>query len=85
MTMAMVEFVGGMAAGQQTAVEPYMFEPESDPEQEEAPEESQQPRMNMDVSQWLVVNFLTSTLVLLLHRLTKVLWAYWPVTPCCYR
>ena len=38
MTMAMLEFVGGMAAGQQTAVEPYMFEPESDQEQEEAPE-----------------------------------------------
>ena len=50
-TMAMAEYVGEMAAGQQTAVELYMFEPESDPEQEESPEESQQPRMNVDVSQ----------------------------------
>ena len=56
-TTAMAEFVEDMAAGQQTAVEPYMFEPESDPEQQEAPEESQLPRMNMDVSQFLVVNF----------------------------
>ncbi|KAL7403797.1 hypothetical protein ABVT39_005228 [Epinephelus coioides] len=62
--MATAEFVAEMAAGQQTAVQPYMFEPESDPEQQEAPEESQQPRMNMDVSQWLVVKFVTSTLLL---------------------
>ena len=40
MTMATAEFVGEMAAGQQTAVEAYLFEPESDPEQEEAPEKS---------------------------------------------
>ena len=60
--MATVEFVVEMAAGQQSAVEPYRFRLESDPEQEEAPEESQQPRMNMDVSQRLVVKFLTSTL-----------------------
>ncbi|KAL7393631.1 hypothetical protein ABVT39_013847 [Epinephelus coioides] len=51
--MATAEFVEEMAAGQQTAVQPYMFEPESDPEQQDAPEESQQPRMNMDVSQCL--------------------------------
>ncbi|XP_078025266.1 P2X purinoceptor 7-like [Epinephelus lanceolatus] len=50
--MATAEFVKEMAAGQQTAVQPYMFEPESDPEQQDAPEESQQPRMNMDISQW---------------------------------
>ncbi|XP_036949055.1 P2X purinoceptor 7-like [Acanthopagrus latus] len=50
--MAMAELPKEMAAGQQTAVQPYMFEPESDPEQQEAPEEVQQPRMNMDVSQW---------------------------------
>lgn len=36
-------FWSEMAAGQQTPVQPYMFEPESDPEQEEAAEESQQP------------------------------------------
>ena len=64
MTMAVVKFVEKMAAGQQTAVEPCMFEPESDPEQQEAPGESRQPRMNMDVSQWLVVKFITSTLLL---------------------
>ncbi len=52
-----------MAAGQQTAVQPYMFEPESDPEQEEAPEQSREPRINQDVSQWLVVKFVTSTLL----------------------
>ena len=40
--MATVEFVGEMPAGQQTAVELYMFEPRSDPEQEEAPEGSNQ-------------------------------------------
>ena len=34
-----------------------MFEPESNPEQQEAPEESQQSRINMDVTQCLVVNF----------------------------
>ena len=33
--MATLEFGGEMAAGQQTAVQPYMFEPESDPEQED--------------------------------------------------
>ena len=64
MTMAMAEFVEEMAAGQQTAVKPYMFKPESDPEQQEAQEESKQPIMNMDVSQWLVVKFVTSTLIL---------------------
>ena len=62
--MATVEFGEEMAAKQQTGVELYMFEPGSDPEQEEAPEESQQPRMNMDVCQWLVVKFVTSTLLL---------------------
>ena len=77
--MATAELREEMAAGQQTAVQPYMFEPESDPEQEEAPEEVQQPRMNMDVSQWLVVYFfffffyLDITCYLLLHRQTKVL------------
>ena len=50
--MATAEFVEEIAAGQQTAVQSYMFEPESDPEQEEATEEGLQPRMNMDVSQW---------------------------------
>ena len=64
MTMATAEFVEEIAAGQQTAVQSYMFEPESNPEQEEATEEGLQPRMNMDVSQWLVVKFLTSTLLL---------------------
>ena len=78
MTMATAELPEEMAAGQQTAVQPYMFEPESDPEQQEAPEEVQQPRMNMDVSQWLVVYFsfffyLDITCYLLLHRQTKVL------------
>ena len=53
MTMATAELPEEMATGQQTAVQPYMFEPE----QQEAPEEVQQPRMNMDVSQWLVVYF----------------------------
>ncbi len=48
-----------MAARQQTVVQPFMFEP--DPEQEEAPEESREPRINQDVSQWLVVTFVTST------------------------
>ena len=42
--MATLEFGGEMAAGQQTAVQPYMFEPESDPEQEDVPEETTQPR-----------------------------------------
>ena len=57
----MAEIVEEMAAARQTVVEPYMFKLESDPEQQEAPEESQQPRMNMDVSQWLVVNFVISS------------------------
>ena len=83
--MATIEFVGEMAAGQQTVVKPYMFELESDPEQEESPEESHQPRMNMDVSQWLVVKFVTSTLLLCYCRLTKVLQAYWQSVPRCYR
>ena len=48
-----------MAAGQQTDVQPYMFEPESDPEQEEVAEETTQPRMDMTISQWLVVKFVT--------------------------
>ena len=48
--MATVESVEEMAAQQQTVVELYEFELESDPEQQEAPEESQKPRMNMDVS-----------------------------------
>ena len=75
--MATAELREEMAAGQQTAVQPYMFEPESDPEQEEAPEEVQQPRMNMDVSQWLVVNFFfyLDITYMLLYRLTKVLQA----------
>ena len=64
MTMATAEFVKEMAAGQQTAVELYMFKPKSDPKQQEAPEESKQPTMNTDVSQWLIVNFVTSTLLL---------------------
>ena len=76
-TMTAVEFVGEMAARQQVAVEPYMLEPESDPEQEEAPEESQQPRMNMDVSQWLVVKIVTSTL-LLCYCIDQ-----WSSTPIC--
>ena len=42
--MATLEFGGEMAAGQQTAVQPYMFEPESDPEQD-VPEETTQPRI----------------------------------------
>ena len=46
--MAMAEFVEEMAAVQQTAVELYMFEPESDPKQQQTLEESQQPWMNMD-------------------------------------
>ena len=46
-----------MAAGQQIVVKPYMFKKESNPEKEEPPEESQQPRMNLALSQWLVVNF----------------------------
>ena len=57
--MATLEFGVEMAAGQQTAVQPYMFEPESDPEQEDVPEETTQPRMDMNVSQWLVVKFVT--------------------------
>ena len=65
--MATAEFVEKMATGQQTVVEPYMFEPESNPEQQEAPEDTQQPRMNMDVSKWLVVKFVTSTLIMLLQ------------------
>ena len=32
--------------------------------EEEAPEESQQPRTDLDVSQWLVVKFVASTLLL---------------------
>ena len=80
MTMATAEFVGVL-----TAMEPNMFKPASDPEQEEAPEESQQQRMNMDVYQWLVVNSVTSTLLLCYCRPTKVLRAYWPHAPCCYR
>ena len=47
-TMAMAEFV-------------VIFKPESNSEQEKALEESQQPRMNTDVSQCLVVTFITST------------------------
>ena len=57
----------------------------SNPEQQEAPEESRQPRMKIDVSQWLVVKFVTSTLLLCFCRLTKVLRAYWPSAPRCYR
>ena len=56
---------------------------QSDPEQQEAPEESKQPRMNIDVSQWLVVKFVTSTL--LLCRLTKDLRAFWPSAPRSYK
>ena len=77
MTMATAELPEEMAAGQQTVVQPYMFEPESDPEQEEAPEEVQQPRMNMDVSQWLVFIFYfffyLDITCRLLRRHTKVL------------
>ena len=54
-------------------------------EQQEAPEESKQPRMKIDVSQWLVVKFVTSTLLLCYCRLTKVLCSYWPSAPCSYR
>ena len=61
--MAAVEIVEEMAAGQQTAVEPYMFEPESDPargrDRKRFQKKSQQPRINMDVCQWLVVNIVT--------------------------
>ena len=39
----MAEIVEEMAAARQTVVEPYMFKLESDPEQQEAPVESQQP------------------------------------------
>ena len=85
MTMATAEFVEEMAARQQTAVGPYIFEVESDPEQQGAPEESQQPRMNIDVSQWLVVNFATLTLHLCYCRLANVLQAYWSSALCCYR
>ena len=42
--MATLEFRGEMVARQQTAVQPYMSEPESDPEQEDVPEETTQPR-----------------------------------------
>ena len=57
----------------------------SDPKQQEAPQESKQPRMNIDVSQWLVVKFVTLTLLLCYCRLTKVLWAYWQSAPRCNR
>nr|XP_055049595.1 P2X purinoceptor 7-like [Misgurnus anguillicaudatus] len=41
-----------MTTGGEGAVQPYMFEPESDPEQEEAPEQVLQSRMQQDVSEW---------------------------------
>ena len=47
-----------------------MFKSESDPGQEEAPEESQQPRMNMDVSQWLVVKFEEEESLFVRHVIT---------------
>ncbi|XP_051234844.1 uncharacterized protein LOC127351395 [Dicentrarchus labrax] len=41
-----------MAAGRNFSVQPYMFEPESDPEQEGASEEVVQCRLQQDVSEW---------------------------------
>ncbi len=35
-------------------VQPYQFEPESDPEQDDGPEEVRQLRLEQDVSEWLV-------------------------------
>ena len=37
-----------------SVVQPYMFEPESDPEGEKAPAEPQTPRIQQDASEWLV-------------------------------
>ncbi len=44
-----------MAAGVfEDTVQPYQFEPESDPEQDDGPEEVRQLRLEQDVSEWLV-------------------------------
>ena len=38
-----------------SVVQPYMFEPESDPEEgEEAPADPQTPRIQQDASEWFV-------------------------------
>ena len=35
-----------------TPLQPYMFESESDAENEEAPEEVREPRIEQDISEW---------------------------------
>lgn len=39
-------------------IQPYMFEPESDPDDEETPAEETQMRMEQDVSEWLFDTFM---------------------------
>ena len=54
-----------MATGDEDSIlQPYRFEPESDPEQEEAPEQVREFRAQQDISEWQV-NFVTSTFIFL--------------------
>jgi hypothetical protein len=55
-----------MAAGvsEDTSVQPYQYEAESDPEQDGGPEEVRQLRLEQDVSKWLV-NVMSLTLIYL--------------------
>ena len=39
-------------ADEDSVVQPYRFEPESDPEQEEAPKQVREVRAQQDVSEW---------------------------------
>ena len=48
-----------MAAGKNIVAQQCMFEPESDPEQEEAPKQVQASRIQQDISEWLVINFMS--------------------------
>ena len=41
-------------------IRPYMFEPESDPDDEETPAEETRSRMDQDVSEWLSDAFMNS-------------------------
>lgn len=51
-------------AGIRSMVQPYEFDPESDPEGE-APEEVQTLRLQQDVSEWLVTNFVYLDILIL--------------------